>query len=155
MKGSQTDAKGYALKLLGYRARSKREMIERLQGRGFDDECIGTVVAFLESSGLINDEALVSDLYHHAVENKALGRSGIRMFLSRRGIPKDLIDAALVSHTGEAEEKAALKFARRKMKTLQRYPDDVVKKRLWGMLQRRGISKGIIYRVVNSVLSEM
>jgi regulatory protein len=152
LKGSRADAKTHAIKLLSYRSRSKKEMLEKLQKKGFDGVEIENTIQFLEKTGLINDNVLVSDLFKLSVERKSLGKRGIRRFLIKRGIDKELIDNTLSSHTTESEEKAALEFAERKLKTLKSHPDNVIKRRLWGMLQRRGFSGDVITKVFDSIL---
>ncbi len=152
MKGSPTDAKAYALKLLSYRARSKKEMIERLAGKGFEASRIDVTLKLLEDAGLINDKLLASDLLHYSAERKYLGKRGIRMYLTKRGIDKELTDKTLSAHTAEMEEKAAIEFVERRLRTLRSYPENVIKQRLWGMLQRRGFSFDVIKKAVGSVL---
>jgi regulatory protein len=151
LKGSQAEVKTYALKLLSYRSRSRREMLERLTGKGFDNGLINETIKSLEDSGLINDSVLASELFRHSTERKPLGKKGIRMFLFRRGIDKELIDEILLTHTSEMEEKAAREFVERKLKTMKNYPENIVRRRLWGMLRRRGFSTHTINRVINSI----
>ncbi len=151
-KGSQADARAYALKLLGYRGRSRKEMLERLKGKGFSDEQINSTLEFLVKADLINDETLASDLFRYSVEYKTYGKIGIRTFLAKRGIEQGLIEKTLSRHTIEMEEKSASIFVEKKMRTLKNYPEDVIKRKLWGMLQRRGVSVDVIKRVVNSIL---
>ncbi len=127
-------------------------MVEKLRRKGFDEQLISSTIAYLHDLGMMDDEALVSDLYRITSDHKPLGKKGISLFLIKRGIEKDLVDKTLLDHTSEMEEKAALEFASRRRETLQNYPQDVIKRRLWGMLQRRGFSYDVIKRVVNSVL---
>ncbi|MBI5665645.1 MAG: regulatory protein RecX [Nitrospirae bacterium] len=152
MKGPLTDIKTAALKLLSYRARSKKEMAEKLQRKGFAGDHIEDVIKLLETAGLINDSALAAELLRYSVERKSLGNKGIRAFLAGRGIDRELIDKTLMTHSPESEENAALEFAERKLKILKRHPPDVIKRRLWGMLQRRGFSSEVVSKTVNSVL---
>jgi regulatory protein len=152
LKGSRSDAKAYALKLLSYRSRSKKEMHEKLQKRGFDSRQINDAVKFLEDAGLINDAVLASDLLRYSMERKSLGKNGIRMFLARRGIDKELVEKTLLSHTKEKEERAALEFVERKVRTLKNCHGHVAKRRLWGMLQRRGFPFDVIKKTVDAVL---
>lgn len=151
MKGSRADAKTYALKLLGYRSRSKKEMLERLKRKGFESGQINAAIKFLEDTDLINDKALASDLFKHSSERKSLGKRGIRMFLAKRGIDNELIEKTLSTHTTDMEEKAAVEFVEKKLGYLNDYPENVIKRRLWGMLQRRGFSIDIIRRALNSI----
>ena len=153
MKGSPADIKTAALKLLSYRARSRKEMAEKLQLKGFESGQIEGVITLLETAGLINDRALAADLLRYSVERKSLGKKGIRVFLARRGIDRELINKTLAAHAPEAEEHAALEFAERKIETLKKYPREVVKRRLWGMLQRRGFSSEVVHKTINAVLT--
>lgn len=151
-KDSATKARAYALKLLSYRSRSRKEMVERLVKKGFASTEINSTVKFLEDIDLINDRALASDLFRHSIESRSLGKRGIRTFLFKRGIDKDLIDEALSNHTTEIEERSAFEFAGRKLNALKRHPENVIRRRLWGMLQRRGYSIDVIKRTVDSLL---
>lgn len=150
-KDSNAEARAYALKLLGYRSRSKKEMIGKLRRKGFDDAQVSSTIKYLSDIGLMDDESLASDLYRYSAEYKSLGKNGIRQFLMKRGISKDLIDKTLLEHNAETEEKTAFGLAERRLKLLKNYPEDVIKRRLWGMLQRRGFSYDLIKRVVNSI----
>lgn len=149
MKGSQTEARTYALRLLSYRARSKKELHSRLEKKGFPGDQIGSVILSLERDRLIDDEALAAELLRYSSERKSLGAKGIKAFLAKRGIEKRVIDKTLSVHTQDIEEASAKRFVEKKLKTLAKYPDDVIKRRLHGMLQRRGFSQEIIRRVIN------
>lgn len=127
-------------------------MAGKLRQKGFNEGLISSTITYLHDIGLMNDESLASDLYGISTRSKSLGKNGIRMFLMKRGIGKSLIDTTLSDHTSEMEEKSALEFAVGRLQTLKNYPDDVVKRRLWGMLQRRGFSLDVIKRVINSIL---
>lgn len=151
MKGSPADAKACALKFLSYRPRSKKELLDRLKRKGFSVEEINTVIRSLEQAGLINDQNLSMELFTYSLERKPLGKKGIRAFLARRGIDKELVHKTLSAHTGDMEEESAKRFVEKKFKSLKNYPEDVVKRRLWGMLQRRGFSAEVIQRVIGSI----
>lgn len=126
-------------------------MYERLRRKGFDSEQIKGAVESLENAGLIKDEVLARELVRHATERKYLGRQGIEMFLSRRGIQKELINETMSTHTGEMEKDAALKIVEKKLKALKKYPENIIRRRLWGMLKRRGFSSDTINMAVRSV----
>lgn len=125
-------------------------MLDRLKKKGFENGHIDAAIQYLEDAGLINDEVLASELFTYSLETKTLGGKGIRMFLASRGIGKLLIDKTLSSLEADMEERAALSFVEKKLRTLKNYPRDVVRRKLWGMLQRRGFSGDVIRRTVNS-----
>ncbi len=151
LKGSPAEAKAYALKLLSYRARSRKELLERLVRKGFGSSQIKEAIESLEDAGLINDEDLAPELLRYSIEYKSFGKKGIRTFLSKRGIGRDLIDEVLSNHSPETEEKTAVGFVERKLENLKNYPEDIKRQKLRGMLQRRGFSWEVINRVVNSM----
>jgi regulatory protein len=150
-KDSPVEARTYALKLLNYRSRSKKELWQKLKGKGFQERHINEVIAFLEETGLLNDEQLASQLLRYGIENKSLGYNGIKMFLLKRGIDKDTVNKTLQDHSHEMEVQAAKDFTQRKQRVLKNYPSHIIKRRICGMLQRRGFSSDIIYQAVKSL----
>ena len=152
MKGFHSNAMACALKLLSYRSRSKKEIIEKLNRKGFSGSEIDTTIHFLEKAGFINDETLAAELFRYSIERKSLGKKGIEAFLSRRGIDKELVNKTLSIHTSDIDEESAGRFAEKRLKSLKKYPEDIIKRRLWGMLQRRGFSIAVINRVLHSLL---
>lgn len=149
LKDSHVKAREYALKLLSYRSRSEKEIYDRLKKKGFAGAEITCTIKFLQAAGLIKDEELVHELLKNAVEKKYLAKRGIKLFLRNRGIKKDLIDEAISGLSEDAEKEAALGLAERKLKVLKNYPPDIIKRRLWGMLERRGFSAEIIKETLN------
>jgi regulatory protein len=152
LRGLHTDARSFALKLLSYRSRSKKEMFEKLKRKGFSDNEIDNTIYSLEKTGLINDKTLAAELFRYSVERKSLGKKGIEAFLSRRGIDKELVNNVLSTHTNAVEAESAARFAEKKLKSLKKYPEEMVKRRLWGMLQRRGFSVEVIRKTVDSII---
>jgi regulatory protein len=148
--GSPAKALQYALKLLNYRSRSENEIIQRLNKRGFSRNHIDKTLQYLKDSGLVKDDVLASDLLKFTIEKKYLARKGIKSFLQQRGITKDVITQTLSGLTEDTERETARKLIEKKLKTMKIYSRDTAKRRLWGMLQRRGFSFGIIRSAINS-----
>lgn len=148
LKGSHADAKTCALKFLSYRSRSKKELLDKLRSKGFSSKQIDQTIRFLEHAGLVDDQNLAEELLAYSLERKPLGKKGIEAFLSRRGIGKELIHKALSVHTVDMEVESAKRFVDKKLKSLKNYPEDVVKRRLWGILRRRGFSAEVIQKIL-------
>ncbi len=151
MTGSAAEARRYALKLLHYRSTSEKEIIQRLKRKSFDDTQINNTVAFLKNARLINDDVLAPELLRNATEKKLLGRKGIQAFLSNRGIKKDLIAETLSGLSEDKEKETALRLVEKKLKLLRNQPRNVIKRRLWGMLERRGFSAEVINYTLRSI----
>lgn len=126
-------------------------MFERLRRKGFSEEQINDTCRFLETTGLIKDEALATELFRDAVERRCLGRKGVEALLCQRGIEREIIEETLPLYTREAEEQSAMRFVEKKIKSLKHYPEEVVKRRLWGMLRRRGFSTDVINMAMRSI----
>lgn len=150
-KGSASDIKGYAFKLLGYRSRSRKELLQRLKKKGFPPGEIDSTIHFLEQRGFLDDENVARELLRDAVERKHYGRRGIKNLLAQRGIGKELINVSLLSLNEEKEMETAVQFVQKKMKSLRKYSQPVIRRRLWGMLQRRGFSRDIINSALRSI----
>ncbi|MBI4653553.1 MAG: regulatory protein RecX [Nitrospirae bacterium] len=147
----KSDARNYALRLLSYRSRSRKEILQRLKEKGFSAHEIEKTVSFLQDAGFIKDEAVAQGLLHNAVDRKYLGRKGIRMLLLSRGIEKGLIDETLSVLTDDMEQEAAAKLVEKKLKNLRGYPEEIIKQKLWGMLSRRGFSSYVINAAIKSL----
>ena len=151
-RDSSNEAISYALKLLSYRSRSRSEVIERLKKRGFIHQEAEKTIHYLQDRGFIDDRALAKELFTNAVERRSLGRMGIRAFLGRRRIDKELINETISSHTRDMEMESAARFTRKRVENLKSYPEDVKKRRIRAALHRRGFSAEIIRAAVKTVL---
>jgi len=148
-RGSRNEARRYALKLLSYRSRSLREIIERLNKKGFIPAETERTVSYLKERGFIEDRALAKELFTNAVERRSLGRTGIRAFLGRRGIDKELINETLSIHTRDMEMESADRFVKKRLENLKDYPYHVKRRRIRAALHRRGFSAEVIREALN------
>ncbi|MBI5194773.1 MAG: regulatory protein RecX [Nitrospirae bacterium] len=144
-------AKAYALKLLSYRSRSRKEIVEKLGKKGFSQGETERVISYLKNTEFIKDETLARQILRTALERKNLGRQGIKMLLSKRGIEKDLIKETLSGLTDEEEQDAALRLAEKKLKNLKGQQKNTIKQKLWRALQRKGFPADIINSVLKSI----
>lgn len=150
MTDSPSDARQYALKLLGYRGRSEKELRERLGKRGFPQVVIDGTLSYLKKACLVDDKALAADLKRQAFEQRLLGRRGAKSFMLKRGLPQSLVESTL-DYDEEAELKNAVRFLDKKKIALGRYTGEEKKRKLWGLLARRGYSSGVIVKAMSTV----
>lgn len=101
----------------------------------------------------LDDAVLASHLVTSGVERKGQGRVALSRALAQRGIPRDVIDAALDDLPDDDLDRA-LEFARTKVRALARLDQDTAKRRLSGQLARRGYSGGVVSSVVRTVMAE-
>lgn len=152
MAGEADEAVRYALRLLGYRARSERELHERLSQKGYSDFAVRSAIERMRGFGYVNDGALAESLSRRASEGKRLGLAGARRFLRQRGIAAAQTDGAL---EGYDEETPAMHYAKKALKSMDGLPRDVVRRRLMGRLGRRGFGADTIRKTISITLKEI
>jgi len=148
-RDSLADARAYALRLIGIRSRSKRELNDRLKRRGYPQEIIDSIITHLEHIGLIDDRKFADDIV--SIERHKRGRIGIISRMREMGLEQEIIDDAVSSLTDEIEEDAARKVIEKKIKTLKDCDSLTRRRRLWAALKRRGFTQEIIDRVIREL----
>jgi regulatory protein len=144
---NKRDAIRYAYRLLSYRDRSEKELTDRLRWKGFSEEIIQQTINHLSKKGFIDDAALALSLRRIAEDAKLLGDRGVKIFLLRRGISKNLIRDVLTDNDPD-ELIRARKAVDKKLNTIENYSDEEIKKKMWRFLVRKGYSFDTINKVL-------
>ncbi len=141
--GERALAMNRALHFLGYRARSRREVRERLQRYGYGEETVEVVVGRLEELGYLDDEE-----FARAAAREKARRYGPRRVLGelrRSGVDAELAQGVVddeFAQRSELEEARSL-AARR----YNRGGSDAEARRVYGFLMRRGYSAEVCAEV--------
>jgi regulatory protein len=147
LRGSQSNARRYALKLLSYRGRSERELEERLLKKGITESEASSTIQYLKEIGLIDDLSLAETLKREALTSKLLSRRGAKRYLLNRGIPREIADLVF-SHDEDTDYENAGILVEKKLRKLAHYPPDIVRRKLYGLLLRRGYPSGLIMKTL-------
>ncbi|HEY3288470.1 MAG TPA: regulatory protein RecX [Gemmatimonadaceae bacterium] len=140
---------------LGRRARSAHELERWLLQRGFDRADVTDAVQRLEEIGAIDDSQFARAFARSRALGKGMSRRRLAQELSRRGVDRAMADAAIAEVLEEesVDERALLEgAARKKLAMLQGQEPEVVKRRLYGYLARRGYNADDIGVVLKKVL---
>ncbi|WP_231637092.1 regulatory protein RecX [Microbacterium sp. No. 7] len=137
------EAEQLLLKKLRTRSLSVREARAALTQAGLDAAEADALVERFLGNGYLDDAALAEQLMHKAVARKAQGGQAIAQSLAQRGIPRDVIDAAL-AELPDDESDRALEFARTKARGMTGLDRDVALRRLAGQLARRGFGSSAL-----------
>ena len=114
--GERPLAMSRALNALGYRARSAREMRERLRRAGYAGETVDEVVARLENLGYLDDEELARELARS--EARKYGPRRIYGDLRRAGIDEEVAwEVVEEEFAGRSEHEVAREAVRRRYNT--------------------------------------
>lgn len=146
----------YALdRAVGYlaaRARSKREIEQKLMQAGYRPCTVKMVLYKLEREHLLDD----ADFARQWVESRSLhqlGRNRIAQELRRKGISQEEAEEALDAIDDEDQMTGAIKLAERAVARIK--PGEDPRKaanRIYAMLSRRGYSWDIAKEAVSQVL---
>jgi regulatory protein len=141
--GERALAMSRALDYLGYRARSEKEVRDRLRRYGYGEETVGGVIGRLRELGYLDDE----DFARLTAREKArrYGPRRISAELRRSGVGAELADEVVEeefagrSEMGEARSAAAQRY--------NRGGSNAEARRVYGFLVRRGYSSEVCAEV--------
>lgn len=139
-------AKSYAFRLLGYRARSKSELRQKLLEKGFSQETIIKLQDFLEEYGLVNDAAFAQSWIRNRCNLKPMGKNRLKQELKFKGITGDIITQELAVLNEDKEYELAFNLAQKKLSRGVSKPEKIAP-----FLERRGFSYPVIKRVMVSL----
>lgn len=145
-------ARDGALRLLGYRARSRAELRGRLLQKGYDPGLVEEVLAGLERSGLINDAEFSESWVRARTGSRPMGRSRIAAELRGKGVDRELIDEALRGLEPDVELDLALAVGRRKIAQLRTADGPTARRRLGLALMRRGFPPDVCRRALDLLI---
>ncbi|WP_347978701.1 regulatory protein RecX [Microbacterium sp. ProA8] len=146
---------------------AERGLVKKLRGRqlsvseaktylgqyDLDADAVAALLdAFLER-GYLDDARLAEQVVHSGVDRKGQGRQVISQSLAKRGVPRDVADAALAELPDDDAERA-LEFARSKAGSLRGLERDVALRRLAGQLARRGYGGSMALNAARTALEE-
>ncbi|HID94304.1 MAG TPA: hypothetical protein EYP60_09460 [bacterium (Candidatus Stahlbacteria)] len=147
---TKRSAKEVALNLLSYRMRTKRELIERLKRKGFETEPIDDAIRELETIGLVNDLEFTRAWLRE--KGSSYGSWRIKNELVKKGIAKETIEKVLEELKPD-EVEVAKNLINKWIRTHKYLSEDVLKRRLFGFLVRKGISYDTI-KSLNQYIAE-
>lgn len=143
-----------ALRLLSSRARSERELVERLRRRGFGTEVVARVIEDLASRGLVDDWAFAAQRARTQVLSRHVGPRRLKEELRSTGVATEIIESTVRQTFEEIdEEEVARTGAAKHLKALGHVSAPVAHRRLAAYLLRRGFSAETVERVVATLVN--
>ena len=133
--GARSETRVRAANMVSARPLSKRELARRLVQKGAAADDADAAVEYLENIGALDDATFAAMLVRH-YSAQGFGTARLRDELYRRGVPRELWDAAL-AETPDVQETLARVIA---SKTKGKPLNEKDTKRLADTLLRRGFS---------------
>ena len=141
--GERALAMARALNYVGYRARSEREVRQRLGRYGYDEETVAGVIWRLKELGYLDD----AEFARLQVREKArkYGKRRVSAELRRVGVDGEVAREAVEEEfAGRSELETAFSLASRRY---NRAGSDAEARRVYGFLMRRGYSAEVCAEV--------
>jgi regulatory protein len=138
-------------RLLTTRARSERELGDRLARAGFDDSVVESTLRRLRELGLVDDADFARRWVQERASAKGLGPALLMSELRSKGVDVAVAEAAL-AEAGRDEVAQATELAASLVRKVARKPLDRQAGSLWQMLRRKGYSSDAAEAAVKAVL---
>lgn len=151
-------ARAAALAYLVSRARTRREVADRLRRDDVPETVVDEVLAWLSERGYLDDDAYARQYAESRRRAQGLGPQRIRQELRRRGIDADTAGEAVGETFDDPDATAddALAVARKRLPTLLREPDARKRTRkLYDYLARRGFDGDTVRRVLDALRDDL
>ncbi len=139
------------LRLVAIRPRSERELAEALSRARVPEPVQQEALARLRETGAADDRAFAQAWVENRQAFRPRSRLALKVELRRKGVAADTISATL---EGLSDEEAALQAARAVGRRLQGLPHEEFRRRLGGILARRGFDYSTVRPVVERLWRE-
>jgi len=138
-------ARDSAVRMLGYRAHSKRELRDKLRQKQHGGDVVDEVIESLTEYGYLDDYKFAVQFAEEKMKRKSLGSARVAYELRQRGVDSGIIERVLEGTDVCEEEKAAALLE----KKLRGEPvDETNRNKAVGLLKRHG------YRDIQKIIKE-
>ena len=147
-------ARDIALRRLERSLACRSQVQQALERKQVDPDIAQQVLDRLEEVGLLDDLAYAQTLARTRFREKFAARRAIASELKTKGISAANIAVALEQIDDADETQAALALARKKAATLTNVEPGLAKRRLAGVLQRKGYGPADTWHAIEVVMGE-
>lgn len=166
-RARDSTADGIGRESADLRDRAEKSLLKKLRTRslsvvearavaaeqGLDSEAAEELLQAFLDRGYLDDVALAEQIVHAGVDRKGQGRRVIAQTLAKRGVPRDVAEAALASLPDDDADRA-LAYARSKAGAMRDLDRDAALRRLSGQLARRGYGGSVAFDAARRALDE-
>jgi len=143
-------ARALAYRYLSHRDRSARETADHLKKKGFEEAVVQQTLRDLKKANYLDDRRFAEHWARTRAENRHYGKFRLRQELIGKGLPQDLIEETLDTLFETVKEiDLARAVVEKKLPAMRDLDPGKKKSRLIGLLQRKGFSSDVIYKVLD------
>ena len=149
-------ARAYALRLLSKRAQTKKEICDKLAGRGYEQGAIEQTLSMLKRLNLIDDVLFARQFVEQRLRLRPSGRVALVRDLVHRGVPTEIIDRVLDDVLADVDiEDVALDLMMSRANRYRGLSREKALGRMYGFLGRRGFEASVARDVAHKVWSKI
>lgn len=149
LKTTEELIKQKMLNLLSYRARSRKELENKLKLKKYPEDAINKCLNDFEKVGLINDAEFAKIWVKNRLVSRPKGKRILQRELQLKGISKEIISEVLDNvFTDYSEYDLAKQLADKKWKTYSRLQPEKASRKLYSFLIGRGFGYEIVSKVI-------
>ena len=140
-----------ALEVLARGPKSTKDLTRWLLQRDHSKDDVAATIEKLTGRGLLNDASYAEMFARSRATTRGMSRRRISAELAKRGIPRELADAAIaevMANEGIDERAMVESAAAKKFRTLAKLEPPVQKQRLYGFLSRKGYPPDLVRAAV-------
>jgi regulatory protein len=145
-------AKKAALRLLAFRPRSESELRRRLAAKKLSKADIDRVVGELRSEKALDDERFAKLYASSRMQSRSFGKARVRMELAQKGLALPQVERAMAFIADFDETGMARDLVKNRLAVMKGLTPEAKKRRLHGLLSRRGFSSATVFKVLGEFL---
>jgi regulatory protein len=139
--------------MLTDRARTRHELSEALLAEGVPEQVCSEVLDRLVELRLL-DDAAYAEAFVRSRQRAGVAKATVTRELRAKGVGEDEAEVALAGIDNDQEREAAFRFAERRAVRTAGLALEVRRRRLYGMLARRGYPSDVVAAAVEHALGE-
>ena len=152
----QNKANNCALKFLGFKSRSIKEIVLKLSQKGYEEDIINNTIQYLKKYNYVDDAHYAQSFCKDKINMKKLGQKRLKTELQAKGIDQSVISEVLEDLLDEEKEyENALLLAKKKLSSSYKNDEfNAQYRKLSGFLSRKGYSFNLIAKVLEKLLKK-
>lgn len=146
-------ARAIALRQLTAAPRSRAELERAMERRDVPPEAAAQVLDRFTEVGLVDDAAYARVVVRSKHTGRGLARRALAQELRTKGIEPEVAQDALAELDSAEERRTAQALVTRKLRSMGDLDPQVQRRRLAGMLARKGYPAGLAFEIVTEALT--
>lgn len=141
----------HALKLLGIRKRTVRQLSHKLSEKGFDPIAVSEVLSRLQENKLLDDEEFARAYVSEKTAIHPAGKLKMLRDLKRKGVSQEAAGRAVSELDENYEFNMAFKLGQGKAQLLSHLDPRKRKKKVYDYLMRKGFHSEVCLEVIKGI----